>query len=140
MGLFWAAVFHDWHKFLPSEFFPYANYFGVKKENKSGKTGYYKPVNTGNDEFEIAWLSHIHRGKHHWQHWAIPTESGHRLYDIPDKYLLEMVCDWWGAGRAQGAKTSPLKWYEENKSKIVMTPSSEARLRAILDIVVPFAR
>jgi len=49
LGIPWLGLIHDWHKFLPDEFFPYARYFynpdGSKKQVRD-KTGYYKPDDT----------------------------------------------------------------------------------------------
>ena len=34
-GLYWKAIIHDWSKFLPSEFIPYArNFFGPERTMK----------------------------------------------------------------------------------------------------------
>jgi len=29
-GLYWRGIVHDWHKFLPSEWFPYVEHFHGK--------------------------------------------------------------------------------------------------------------
>jgi hypothetical protein len=44
-GLWARGILHDLSKFLPSEFFPYANYFYGRKVRDS--SGYYKPTDTG---------------------------------------------------------------------------------------------
>lgn len=129
-GLIWRGLVHDLSKFLPSEFIPYMNYFYAKKEHdiKRGRneTGYYKPYDTGDDDFDFAWLLHQKRNKHHWQWWILPKdEDGTRLFEIPEPYLTEMICDWVGAGKAQG-KFSPKddpyfetrKWYKQNGEKM----------------------
>jgi hypothetical protein len=70
-------------------------------------TGYYKPTNTGDAAFDFAWLLHQKRNKHHWQWWTLPEdEGGLVLLEIREPYLTEMICDWKGAGMAQG-KFSP---------------------------------
>jgi len=43
-GIAWRGIKHDWHKFLPNEWLPYANHFFGKPR---GKVGYYKPVHSG---------------------------------------------------------------------------------------------
>jgi len=59
-GLYWQGLTHDLSKFLPSEFIPYANYFYGKGKVKKvrDETGYYKPTDTGDKEFDFAWLLH----------------------------------------------------------------------------------
>ena len=49
-GIIWRGITHDLSKFLPSEFFPYANHFYGEKNSdiKKGRdeSGYYKPTDT----------------------------------------------------------------------------------------------
>ena len=126
-GLVWRGLVHDWHKFLPSEFIPYARFFyGKKRRQTRDKTGYYKPHDTGDSDFDQAWLLHQKRGRHHWQWWILPLDSGGvKVLDIPETYLKEMVCDWMGAGRAQGTPDTKL-WYMTNKDKLVLSDKSRA--------------
>jgi hypothetical protein len=133
LGFWWEAVFHDWTKLLPDEFFPYASHFGAGIHKGRDRTGYYKPTDTGDLPFEMAWLRHARRNPHHWQYWALPTEDGEKLYDVPEYWLRVMVCDWWGAGRAQRTKSNPKEWYAKNKDKIRLSPNSKVRLEALLD-------
>lgn len=123
---YWLGITHDWSKFLPSEFFPYANFFYGKKPKKvRDETGYYKPTDTGDLAFDFAWLLHQKRNKHHWQWWILPTdEEGLKVFEMPMKYRIEMLCDWFGAGRAQGTPDS-LAWYKKSKDK--MTLGDETR-------------
>lgn len=121
-GLYWRGIKHDWHKFLPSEWFPYADFFYGKKVRDS--TGYYKPTDTGHKAFDFAWLLHQNRADHHWQWWICPQDDGgDRLFPMSHKSLTEMLCDWYGAGKAQlGEKhkgwQSVYEWYNKNKDKI----------------------
>lgn len=62
----WQLLIHDWSKFLPSEWLPYARYF------------YGKPGEAGRQEFDLAWLLHQKRNPHHWQFWVL-------LEDNPEK-------------------------------------------------------
>ena len=34
LGIIWRGIWHDWHKFLPGEFFPYAIHFNGNEEEK----------------------------------------------------------------------------------------------------------
>lgn len=122
------ALFHDWDKFLPDEFLPYAHFFynpdGTKKQVRD-KSGYYKPENTGDSAFDMAWLSHARRNKHHWQWWVLTTSTEEKVFEIPEVYLREMVADWRGAGQAQGTPDT-LFWYVTNREKMKLGPKTRA--------------
>lgn len=68
--------------------------------------------------FELAWLRHQHRHDHHWQWWILREDNGgsHCLPMLPAA-RTEMLCDWIGAGRAQGAGLVG-DWWAENKHKM----------------------
>ena len=48
--------------------------------------------------------------------------SGIKVLRMELDYALEMVCDWIGAGLAQGHGRDVRSWYEKNKSKMQMEP------------------
>jgi len=137
VGLIWRGLVHDNSKFLPDEFFPYAKHFyGNKDGIKTGrnKTGYYKPYDTGDKAFDFAWLLHQKRNKHHWQWWILPRdEDGVMIMEIPKKYILEMVCDWKGAGKAQGTPNT-IAWYEKNKDKMQLHPDTRMYVEELLGL------
>lgn len=117
-GLFWRGIKHDWSKFLPSEFIPYARHFYGPKPQKRDETGYYKPTDTGDPAFDFAWLLHQKRNRHHWQWWILPEDDGgEKVMPMGFCDVLEMIADWRGAGKAQGAPDT-LKWYTKNKDKM----------------------
>lgn len=144
-GLYWRGLVHDNSKFLPSEFFPYMNYFFSKNNNiKRGrnKTGYYTPYNTGDNKFDFAFFLHQKRNKHHWQWWVLPKdENGTKTFEILEPYLTEMICDWIGAGKAQG-KSSPKndiyyetrQWYNNNKTKLQLHDNTRKKIEIILGV------
>lgn len=126
-GLIWRGIIHDWHKFTPSEWFPYVNFFYGDKSKpiqRRDKTGYYKPTDTGHPAFDYAWLMHQKRGQHHWQWWVLPEDDGGvKVLKMSDAAMKEMLCDWRGAGRAQG-KPKTWEWYEANKDKMQLHPDT----------------
>jgi len=136
-GLYWQGLVHDWHKFRPCEFGPYARHFYGSGRNIStgrDKSGYYKPTDTGDKAFDMAWLFHARMGKHHWQFWAMADVAEIKAFDIPDKYVMEMLCDWEGAGKAQG-RIVPLKeWYETNSMKMILSPGTRSAIREKLSL------
>lgn len=77
-GLIWRGIKHDWHKFLPSEWFPYVNFFYGKTGKpiqRRDSTGYYKPTDTGDAQFDFAWFLHQKRADHHWQWWVLVRDE-----------------------------------------------------------------
>lgn len=133
MGIVWQGLIHDLSKFLPSEFFPYAEFFFGRPR---GKTGYYKPTNTGDANFDFAWLLHQKRNKHHWQWWILPEDRGGVvILDMPIKYRKEMFCDWKGAGRAQGHGDDIREWYKVNGSKMQLHENTRRWIDDMLGLV-----
>ncbi len=129
LGIPWRGISHDWHKLLPSEYFPYANFFykpdGTKNQRRD-ETGYYKPDDTGDAAFDLAWFLHQKRALHHWQSWCFPDMSrAIKILAMPHKSRLEMLADWRGAARAQGlSRDSVSEWYDKNKDKMHLHPDT----------------
>lgn len=146
VGMIWRGFIHDLSKLYPSEFLPYANFFYGKKGSsiKKGrnKTGYYKPTDTGDKDFDFAWLLHQKRNRHHWQWWILPEdEGGVKILPMEEPYLTEMICDWIGAGKAQGyfsprddkyLKTR--KWYQQNGVKMQLHRDTRGQIEGILGV------
>lgn len=129
-GLIWQGLTHDLSKFLPDEMIPYANYF---YGGDTRKDRFYTP-SQGTEEFNYAWLKHQHRNPHHWQYYILQEDDGGKFpMRIPTKYIFEMVCDWRGAGRAQGFSDT-LGWYRANKDKMVLHPDTRQLVEDILNV------
>jgi hypothetical protein len=121
MGILFRGLVHDLSKFRPSEFFPYAEHFyGKKIEVQKDSTGYFKSADKDMEypDFNMAWFYHQKRNAHHWQFWITFGDYEIKLLEMPEKYVKEMVCDWKGAGKAQGVKSSVKEWYDKNKDKM----------------------
>lgn len=140
-GMIWRGIKHDWSKFRPSEWIPYANYFyGPKGEEVWAKRkqngGYYKPYESGDEQFDFAWLLHQKRNDHHWQWWIVPKdEGGFKALPMKEKSWREMICDWRGAGRAQGYGDNTIEWYNKNKSKMIMHPDTRSKVESRLSTI-----
>lgn len=125
--LLFRGIVHDWTKFLPSEWFPYAQYFyGDNSQvwfDLTAKYGLYEAAPWGTDpkdRFNIAWNLHQKRNDHHYQYWYLTEDSGNSFpVGIPLICRYEMICDWIGAGKAQ-EKPNTWEWYEANKSRMKM--------------------
>jgi hypothetical protein len=138
-------ICHDWDKFLPDEWFPYARTFYAPDGSKQYKES---------PEFSEAWMLHQHRNKHHWQYWLnagiTPLAYTHvlvwdrgaasiiiegQVYDwagqisvreaMPDVFRREMLADWYGAGRALGFPDTGA-WYRKNADNIKLHPDTRA--------------
>jgi hypothetical protein len=141
-GLYWQGLTHDLSKFRPSEFIPYARHFHGPRKNLSkprDSTGYYKPTDTGDKAFDEAWRLHVLRNAHHWQHWCVAEADESRSptsvpFEIPARFLREMICDWKGAGKAQGNKTSTKEWYLAHAKNMVFHNRTRIRLEGLLGL------
>lgn len=141
LGVNWfQLLIHDWSKFLPSEWFPYANYFYGNypsemehTENDFGQKHFIHPEKKTKEywerRFNIAWLHHQKRNKHHWQYWVLMNDDGTiQAMEIPDKYLNEMIADWCGAGRAITGKWEVKNWWDNNHSKMTLEINTKEEL------------
>ena len=136
-GIFLRGLVHDMSKFRPSEWFPYANHFYGRKVRD--KTGYYKPIDTGDKAFDFAWLLHQKRNRHHWQWWVLPEdEGGMKILPMSPTARTEMLCDWRGAGMAQGFSNNTRSWYKENRNKMQLHPETRRWVEQRLDILPLF--
>jgi len=118
LGIPWLGLLHDLSKFRLDEFLPYADYFyGTEKGEHAAAAA--------KAAFDAAWLRHIHRNKHHPQHWFLRgSDTDGDEYLTPHyRYIAEMVADWLGAGMAQkghGMAQAPAEcraWWEANKDR-----------------------
>lgn len=142
LGVPLLGIIHDMSKFLPDEFFSYARYDFSDDGNNDDKE---------RADFDLAWLKHQRRNKHHWQHWLLMNDSGIAHYDewdncpcwmkqveplpMPDRYIREMVADWKGAGRAYG-NPDTVGWYMKNMNKIILHPETEKKVLKYLGMEV----
>lgn len=91
-GIPFRGLMHDLSKFSPIELFNSAKYY----------TGNRSPIDNEKDEkgYSYAWLHHRGHNPHHWEYWIDNLSSGGEALRIPMKYIIEMICDWIGAGKA----------------------------------------
>lgn len=117
---------HDDSKTKPDEYYAYDAYF------YGGNRSYEVLA-----EFDKAWLMHIHRNPHHWQHWVLlkddPEKVDMKFIDIPDNYINEMISDWWSFSWANGELSSIFKWYDEHKDIIKVSHRTRKKIENILN-------
>ena len=130
----WLALIHDASKFGPSEWSAYAhNFFSADglRRNVRRPDGGYDP-NLRPEDFQYAWLSH-QRNKHHWQRWVSIGDSGTlSAVPMPSKYVLEMVADWMGAGRAITGRWECGEWYAKNRDTMVLHDVTRSLVESVL--------
>ena len=78
--LYKHAITHDLSKLSSSEFFPYAKYFYLSKDE-------FKK------EFEKAWEHHYKNNPHHWQYWLAPNGEPQPM---SKEAIEQMIADWEG--------------------------------------------
>jgi hypothetical protein len=128
-GIAWRGIIHDASKFLPSEWFPYVeNFYGEFGYKYNSPAKWTMPICCKvKSDFDLAWLHHQKRNKHHWQWWILQNDTdGLTIIDMPLKYRKEMLADWIGAGIAITGKRDIKEWYFKNKEKIQIHPNTRA--------------
>lgn len=121
---------HDFSKNDPEEYNAYDAYF-------YGGNRSYEVV----QNFNYAWLRHIHNNPHHWQHWVLNNddpEEGEIIMDMLYNYIIEMICDWWSFSWANGDLTEIFKWYDEHKDYMKLSPKTRETVEDILNKIEEF--
>ena len=125
MDLDWHMEFgHDQSKNEPDEYEAYDAYF-------YGRNRSYKVV----QDFRKAFLLHINRNPHHWQHWILINDDPNEeeiAMDMPYEYILEMVCDWWSFSWAKGDLNEIFNWWEEHEKYIKISVKTR---QTVIDIL-----
>lgn len=128
----WRLIKHDWHKFLPSEWGPYVRTF----YKPDGSKQYVESA-----AFAYAWNLHQKRADHHWQHWMITWDRGNtEEIEMDVCASLEMLADWYGAGRAITGKWGADEWYFKNRDKIRLHKETRSFVEACFDLYKRDAR
>lgn len=119
------CIAHDWSKSNREEYDPYDAYF--YGGNKS-----YAVV----QEFNYAWLRHIHNNPHHWQYWVLINDDpkeGEIILDMPFEYILEMICDWWAFSWKSENLAEIFKWYEKHAAYMKLSTKTRDTVEYILE-------
>lgn len=130
MGIPFQGLVHDLSKYSIKEL-SICKYYGGTKS----------PHAVCRDElgYSPSWIYHYHKNKHHWQYWLDIEDWPDKVYAIkmPYKYVIEMFCDFVGAGKAysgeQWTEDAPWDYYQKAcEGKRLMHPHSEALLKVLL--------
>lgn len=140
-GMYWRGIKHDLSKLLPSEWFPYVEYFygprySEAEFDRAKRIGIFLPTRQEvTDKFNVAWLKHQHRNDHHWQHWVLTGDGGDVIaMEMPVKCRLEMLSDWDGAGMAINGRIDTKNWYLRNRDIIKLHPITRSMVELDLGI------
>lgn len=118
----WRLIIHDYSKFSRAEWSGYVESFYSGRPREETK-----------DEFQRAWLHHLHNNPHHWLHWVLMHEDGTRTaFEMPHNLVLEMVADWLGAGRAITGHWDIAEWYEKNGPGMLLAPRTRKHADALV--------
>lgn len=115
---------HDSSKTTGDEYYPYDAYF-------YGGNRSHQVV----QDFNMAWLKHIHRNPHHWQYWVLindDPEEGEIVLPMPYNYIVEMICDWWSFSFRTGNLHEIFKWYDAHKAHMKLAESTREKVEGIL--------
>lgn len=127
-NLEWQICFnHDQSKTNLDEYCAYDEYF-------YGNNRSYQVV----QDFNYAWLTHLHRNPHHWQYYILindDPELGEIIMDMPSNYIIEMICDWWAFSWSKGDLTEIFKWYDERKDYIKLSEKTRKEVESVLRMI-----
>lgn len=121
------GIAHDQSKYDPEEYAAYDAYF-------YGGNRSYKVV----QDFKLAWLKHIHRNPHHWQYWLLHNDDpgeGFVILDMPNNYIIEMICDWWAFSWAKNDLHEIFNWYDQHKDYMKLSEKTRKTVERILEAI-----
>ena len=77
--------------------------------------------------YQKAWLLHLHRNPHHWQYWILINDDpkeGEIILEMPYNYIIEMICDWWAFSWQKGKLDEIFGWYDEHCKYMKLHPKT----------------
>ncbi len=114
------------------------------KNNKEEYDAYTLYFYGGNRSYEVvenfqkAWLHHLHNNPHHWQHWVLINDDkgeGQKALDIPNEYILEMICDWWSFSWKTDKLEEIFDWYKQREEHIIFSEKTKNTVKNILELM-----
>lgn len=118
------AFAHDLSKDAADEYSAYDAYFYGR--NRSTEVV---------EAFNYAWLNHIHRNSHHWQHWVLMNddpESGTIVMEMPKNFIIEMICDWWAFSWKDGDLHEIFDWWAAHTDYMKLNDLTRGIVEGIL--------
>ena len=131
-GIWWQGIIHDLSKYSPIEFSPSAKYF---QGNRS-------PIEAEKENigYSLAWQHHMGHNPHHWEYWIDYGSNGEIIANrIPKRYVVEMLCDWIGAGKVYSkgkwSQNDPLNYYNKVRAGRYFHPETEQVIVRFLELI-----
>ena len=131
-GIWWQGLTHDLSKFGIVEFASSARYF----------QGHRSPIEAEKEEigYSKAWLHHKGHNKHHWEYWIDFADDGMIIANkMPVEYVIEMCCDWIGAGKVyckdKWTTDSPMIHYVKMRPGRYFHPDTDALIIDCMTII-----
>lgn len=135
-GLYRRGILHDLSKYGLTEFFSSAKYF---QETSS-------PIDAEKKEngYSIAWQHHKGHNPHHWEYWIDNLGTYKNTpCKIPYQYVVEMICDWLGAGIVYSKQRpnydtgydEPLKYYNKCKNERIFHKETQELIEYFLNVI-----
>lgn len=115
---------HDGSKYSFEEYDAYDKYFYGGKRTKAVE-----------EEFNKAWLHHIHHNPHHWQHWVLindEAEEGIIVLRMPYLFVIEMICDWWAFSWSKDNLYEIFDWYDNHRAHMKLHADTRELVEEIL--------
>ena len=112
------------------------------KHDEEEYDAYDKYFNGGNKSYEVvenfnkAWLHHIHNNPHHWQYWVLINDNpneGEIILDMPDEYIIEMICDWMSFSFKKRDINELFSFYESRSKYMKLSDNTRKKVEDILD-------
>ena len=133
VGLFKQGILHDLSKYSPIEFCSGVRFY---QGNRS-------PIDKEKEVLGISygWLHHLGHNAHHWEHFVYLDRSNMQLraYRMPDRYVLESICDRMAACRIyQGKnydKASALNYFLNGKDQYFMHEDNAKQFKYYLGLI-----
>lgn len=119
---------HDNTKYWADEYEAYDRYFYPDEYEDN------PPFSQRVEEYQRAWLEHMHRNPHHWQHWVLINDNGFfTVLPMPEVYIIEMICDWWSFSWKKGNLYEIFDWIDENSPHILLDNETIRLVEKILN-------
>ena len=132
LGIPWQGFMHDMSKFHPTEFFESVKYY----------KGTSSPIPECKKDkgYSLAWQHHKGHNPHHWEWWIdnVGTRKNTPL-KVPYPYVVEMLCDWIGAGKTYNktkwTQAEPYEYYLKVRGERIIHPRTEKIIIYLLEII-----
>lgn len=131
----WRRLKHDWSKFSPREFFPYAEFFYGKQTYRrpgmTGKQSIEAPLKVA-ENFDRALLGHLHRNDHHFEHWLMLQDGKLVAKAMPEQAWRELCADYLAMEFTLNGNWDAISWYSKNVGNMVIHHETQHRIESLL--------